>query len=55
LKNETDGTANRVFNTYIIPYSRCEIGKNFFYENSQELELYSISSYYCPDWNNLTI
>ncbi|CDW74524.1 UNKNOWN [Stylonychia lemnae] len=55
LKNDSDGTSNRIFNTYLIPFSKCQIGKNFFYENSQELELYSIDSYYCPDWNNLTI
>lgn len=48
--NETDGTTYRDFQTYEVPSSKCELGKNFFYENAEELELYSIGSYLCPDW-----
>eukprot|EP00347_Sterkiella_histriomuscorum_P020002 403339471 len=55
ITNPVDGTTSRTFANYQIPISTCKIGKNFFYENSGELDLYSIENYYCPDWNNLTL
>ena len=35
-KNETDGTTYRDFIDHEIPFSRCEIGRNFFYPNEEE-------------------
>ena len=36
INNRTNGTANRDFEKINIPYSKCEIGKNFFYGNEEE-------------------
>eukprot|EP00347_Sterkiella_histriomuscorum_P005886 403354899 len=55
LKNATDGSSYRRFKSYFIPFSKCEIGKNMFYPNSQEIKQYGIHNYFCPDWQNLTI
>ena len=55
LSNETDGTQYRVYETYDIPYSLCELGRNIFYDNKAEIEKFYIESYYCADWQNLTI
>ena len=55
ITNETDGSTYRTFNTYQIPFSKCQLGKNFFYDNAAELDLYEIDQYMCSDWNNLTI
>jgi hypothetical protein len=38
-----------------LPYSRCKLGKNIFYENEKEIEQFAIENYYCPDALNLTL
>lgn len=40
---------------YDIPISNCKLGVNFFYSNYDEVKMYNIEDYYCPDWTNLTI
>ena len=37
-----NGTVDRSFEPYEIPYSKCEIGRNFFYENVEEAKQYKI-------------
>jgi hypothetical protein len=41
-KNETDGTTYRDFDVKAIPFSKCEIGKNFIYPNVKEIEDFHI-------------
>eukprot|EP00347_Sterkiella_histriomuscorum_P017804 403347926 len=53
--NQTDGSSSREFIDLIIPYSKCEVGKNIFYPNVQEIKQYNIQNYFCPDWQNLTL
>lgn len=53
--NETTGEAYREFIDYSIPFSKCQLGKNFFYPNAEEVKNYQIEKFYCPDWFNLTI
>ncbi|CDW90626.1 UNKNOWN [Stylonychia lemnae] len=53
--NETDGTSYRTFDNYIVPTSKCVVGKNFFYPDLNEINQHNIGLYKCPDWNNLTI
>ncbi|CDW81986.1 UNKNOWN [Stylonychia lemnae] len=53
--NETTGESYREFIDYSIPFSKCKIGKNFFYPDPEEIKNYQIESFYCPDWFNLTI
>jgi len=36
--NETDGTQYRTYETYNVPFSCCELGRNMFYENVAEIE-----------------
>jgi len=55
LYNETDGSSYRTFDYKKIPYSRCTLGRNIFYENKVEISQFNIYDYFCPDWNNLTI
>lgn len=45
----------RVYYNYDVPFSKCELGRNFFYPNADEIKDYGIESFYCPDWHNLTI
>jgi len=52
---DENGTTTRDFKNFEVPTSQCELGRNFFYENKEELDMYSIGSYLCPDWTNLTI
>jgi hypothetical protein len=54
-KNATTGDNYREFSSQNIPISKCEVGKNFKYYNEDEVEIYNIGRYYCPDWDNLTI
>lgn len=54
-KNETDGSTYRDFQTLIVPYSNCEIDKNIFYDDLEELKLVGVEKYFCSDWNNLTV
>ncbi|CDW82658.1 UNKNOWN [Stylonychia lemnae] len=54
-KNETDGTNYREFIDYYIPFSKCIVGKNFFYPNAEEVKQYGLQNYFCPDWQNLTL
>jgi hypothetical protein len=54
-KNETDGTSYRTFEFKNIPYSSCELGKNIHYSNVDEINQFNIGTYFCADWNNLTI
>jgi hypothetical protein len=37
VKNETDGTYYRIFDGYDIPFSKCQLGKNVFYPNEEEI------------------
>ena len=37
-KNETDGTTYRDFDVQAIPFSKCEIGKNFIYPDVKEIK-----------------
>jgi hypothetical protein len=55
VPNLTDGSNYRVFDSKIIPYSPCQLGKNIFYENVEEVEQFNIENYFCADWNNLTV
>eukprot|EP00347_Sterkiella_histriomuscorum_P010831 403374760 len=55
VQNLTDNTSGRTFANYDIPISKCEAGRNFFYENVEEIQLHNIGNYFCPDWTNLTI
>eukprot|EP00347_Sterkiella_histriomuscorum_P017061 403350812 len=50
-----DGTFSREFIDLDIPYSKCELGRNFFYQNKEEIKNYGIEKFYCPDWKNLTL
>ncbi len=54
-KNETDGTTYREFDIKPIPFSKCVIGKNFFYPNKEEIKDFFIENFYCPDTNKLII
>ena len=42
INNRTNGTVNRDFEKINIPYSKCEIGKNFFYKNEEEAKQYKV-------------
>ncbi|CDW75112.1 UNKNOWN [Stylonychia lemnae] len=53
--NQSNGESYREFLDYSIPFSKCQIGKNFFYPDPSEIKNYNIESFYCPDWLNLTI
>ena len=35
--NDSDGTTYRIFENYDIPFSPCELNKNFFYPNAKEV------------------
>ena len=54
-KNETDGTTYRDINKQDIPFSKCEIGKNFIYADVKEIEDFHIETFYCPDTDKLII
>ena len=54
-KNETDGTTYRDFDVKPIPFSKCEIGKNFIYPNVKEIEDFHIETFYCPNTDKLRI
>jgi len=47
--NETDGTTYRDFDSKPIPYSKCVLGKNFFYPDTNEIKDFHIEDFYCPD------
>ncbi len=53
--NETEERYIEEFDFIDIPFSKCELGKNFFYSNPEELEIHNIDRYFCPDFTNLTI
>ncbi|CDW79042.1 UNKNOWN [Stylonychia lemnae] len=53
--NATTGVSYKEFSEYFIPYSKCELNKNFFYNNHVDIELYGLEKFNCPDYNNLTI
>jgi hypothetical protein len=53
--NETDGTMYREIEHVPIPFSQCEVGRNIFYENREEIDKFAIDRYLCPDWLNLTL
>ena len=55
MTNETDGSSYREYIFTEIPFSECVLGKNFFYDNADEIAQYSLNLYYCADWNNLTL
>ena len=55
VKTDSEGNSYREFIDYEIPFSKCELGRNFFYENKAEIARYGIENFYCPDWLNLTI
>lgn len=55
LPNETDGSTYRTFDSKIIPYSHCQLGKNIFYDKFDEIKQFNIEEYYCGDWTNMTI
>lgn len=48
--NETDGTMYRDIEVTPIPFSMCEVGRNIFYSNKEEIEKFAIDRYHCPDW-----
>ena len=54
-ENQTDGTTYRDFNVKPIPFSKCEIGKNFFYPDKVEIKDFQIENFYCPDTKELII
>ncbi|CDW75381.1 UNKNOWN [Stylonychia lemnae] len=54
-KNDVDGKNYREWNEYIVPYSKCEIDRNFIYPNKEEAKQYNLTNFYCPDWKNLTL
>ncbi|CDW89563.1 UNKNOWN [Stylonychia lemnae] len=54
-QNLEDGTFYREFINSDVPISNCEIGRNFFYPNIEEVTQYNTQNYFCPDWQNLTI
>jgi len=54
-KNETDGTTYRDFDVQAIPFSKCEIGKNFIYADAKEIEDFHIETFYCPNTDKLII
>jgi hypothetical protein len=54
-KNMTDGTTYRDINKQDIPFSKCEIGKNFIYADVKEIEDFHIKTFYCPDTDKLII
>ena len=53
--NESTGLSYKQFEEYEIPYSKCELGRNFFYDNKAEFDLYGLKDFNCPDYTNLTI
>ena len=53
--NETDGTTYRDFNVQPIPFSKCQIGKNFLYPDLKEIEDFHIETFYCPNTDKLII
>ena len=53
--NETDGTSYRDYNSKKIPYSKCVLGKNFFYPDQNEIKDYHIEDFYCPDTDEIII
>lgn len=54
-KNESDGTTYRDYNSKPIPFSKCEIGKNFHYPDKNEIKDFHIESFYCPNTDKLII
>jgi hypothetical protein len=48
-KNETDGSIYREYNIKPIPYSKCVLGKNFFYPDLEEIKDFHIENYFCAD------
>lgn len=55
MKNKTDGTTYRDFDVKAIPFSKCELGKNFHYPDLDEIKDFYIEDYYCPDAEKLII
>ena len=55
IRTNEDGTTYRDFITKTVPISKCELGKNFFYQNEAEIAKYNLHMFYCPDWTNLTL
>jgi hypothetical protein len=53
--NEKTGHSERQFQYQSVPYSKCVVGKNIFYEDLEEINKYSISEFFCPDWHNITL
>ncbi len=33
IVNQINGTVNRDFQVFEVPFSQCELGRNFFYDN----------------------
>lgn len=38
-----------------VPYSKCMVGKNIFYEDIEEVNSYGIEEFFCADWHNITL
>ena len=55
MKNKTDGTTYRDFDVKAIPFSKCELGKNFHYPDLDEIKDFYIEDFYCPDAEKLII
>ena len=53
--NETDGTTYREYEKKPIPFSKCVLGKNFKYQDINEIKDYYIEDFYCPDVDKLVI
>lgn len=45
-------TGVRTTTNYNVPFSKCKLGVNFNYPHYEEISLYKIDRYFCPDWNN---
>eukprot|EP00347_Sterkiella_histriomuscorum_P017123 403350576 len=54
-QNTTDPNDLRNFQEIIVPFSKCQIGKNIDYPNKEEINLYKIEEFYCLDFKNLSI
>eukprot|EP00347_Sterkiella_histriomuscorum_P012880 403366865 len=55
IRQNEDGSTYRQFISNQIPFSKCAVGVNFRYPNEEEVAMYNIGSYFCPEWQNLTL